>query len=195
MHTHTGSTLHIALPTIAYHQRISYSSTGLLQCVMKQCGSRLQDTNIIRKDNIVEIDIQTGRTHLMALQFVEAIGKNKKLIACRKFLQHFMCMGDNFALSGNYLKEIVGKVFSYCLSLRNANYLQGINKSLAVQFIFCHLSGSIIYPKLVITLLIELIKMFEGWEESSVTMFLIHLKKSTLSIHRECPECIIEVEE
>ena len=46
-----------------------------------------------------------------------------------------------------------------------------------------------------IALLIELVEMFKRGKESPITMLLIHFKKSTLSIHGECPECIVKVEE
>ena len=123
MHTHRRSSNNIALPTITNHQRIANSSFRYFQSVVEQTCIGFQDANIIRKDNIFKIDIQAGRTHLMALQFVETVGKDIKVVAISKFSKHLMCMGNDFALCGNYLKEIGSKIFGNCLSLRHTNNL------------------------------------------------------------------------
>lgn len=54
VHAHSFGSCHIILPTIAYHQRITHFGLCGRKCKMKDFGPGLQDTDVIRENNLLK---------------------------------------------------------------------------------------------------------------------------------------------
>ena len=122
VHTHSFGSYHIIFPTIAYHQRIMHLGLCGRKCKMKDFGPGLQDTDVIRENNLLKKAVDTCRTHLMTLQFLETIGKDIEVIFPRQIFQHLISMRHQPIFCGNDRKEIIRKSLSqsniprpYCL--------------------------------------------------------------------------------
>ena len=76
VHTHSFGSCHIILPTIAYHQRITHLGLCGRKGKMKNFGPGLQDTDVIRENNLLKKVVNACRTYLMTLQLLEAVGKD-----------------------------------------------------------------------------------------------------------------------
>ena len=92
VHTHSFGSYHIIFPTIAYRQRIMHLGLCGRKCKMKDFGPGLQDTDVIRENNLLKKAVDTCRTHLMTLQFLETIGKDIEVIFPRQIFQHLISM-------------------------------------------------------------------------------------------------------
>ena len=90
VHTHSFGSCHIILPTIAYHQRITHLGLCGRKGKMKNFGPGLQDTDVIRENNLLKKVVNACRTHLMTLQLLEAVGKDIEVIFPRQIFQHLI---------------------------------------------------------------------------------------------------------
>lgn len=54
VHAHSFGSCHIILPTIAYHQRITHLGLCGRKGKMKNFRPRLQDTDVIRENNLLK---------------------------------------------------------------------------------------------------------------------------------------------
>ena len=90
VHTHSFGSCHIILPTIAYHQRITHFGLCGRKCKMKDFGPGLQDTDVIRENNLLKKVVNACRTHLMTLQLLEAVGKDIEVIFPRQIFQYLI---------------------------------------------------------------------------------------------------------
>ena len=54
VHTHSFGSYHIIFPTIAYHQRITHLGLCGRKGKMKNFRPRLQDTDVIRENNLLK---------------------------------------------------------------------------------------------------------------------------------------------
>ena len=109
VHAHSFGSCHIILPTIAYHQRITHFGLCGRKCKMKDFGPGLQDTDVIRENNLLKKAVDTRRTHLMTLQLLETIGKDIEVVFLCQIFQYLLRMRHQPAFCGNDRKEIIRK--------------------------------------------------------------------------------------
>lgn len=75
VHTHSFGSCHIILPTIAYHQRITHLGLCGRKCKMKDFGPGLQDTDVIRENNLLK---KSGRYLPNASYDIAVLGNHWK---------------------------------------------------------------------------------------------------------------------
>ena len=109
VHTHSFGSCHIILPTIAYHQRITHLGLCGRKGKMKNFGPGLQDTDVIRENNLLKKVVNACRTYLMTLQLLEAVGKDIEVIFPRLIFQYLIRMRHQPTFCGNDRKEIIRK--------------------------------------------------------------------------------------
>ena len=81
VHTHSFGSYHIIFPTIAYHQRIMHLGLCGRKCKMKDFGPGLQDTDVIRENNLLKkaVEYAIGVLEQSAQRNVETAGASQIL--------------------------------------------------------------------------------------------------------------------
>ena len=117
VHAHSFGSCHIILPTIAYHQRITHFGLCGRKCKMKDFGPGLQDTDVIRENNLLKKAVDTRRTHLMTLQLLETIGKDIEVVFLCQIFQYLIRMRISLLFVGMTEKKSSEKASAKAASL------------------------------------------------------------------------------
>ena len=159
---------------------------------MKNFGPGLQDTDVIRENNLLKKVVNACRTYLMTLQLLEAVGKDIEVIFPRQIFQYLIRMRHQPTFCGNDRKEIIRKSLGQS-SIPRPYCLQRIQKTLAVQLFLTDLPSAVFFPQLYITMLIKRIEMLERTKETAIIILVIHLFECIACIKRKCPKRIVQV--
>ena len=193
MHPHAFCPHDIAVPAVAYHQRLAQLGLGSRKGKMENSLSGLQNADIVGKHHFLEVMPDTRRLHLPPLQLMEAIGQDIKVVLAGQILQYFPRVRHQLGFGRNHRKEVCGKTPGQS-GIVHAYRLQGIEETLPVQAVFRHLAIGILRPQLAVAALVQFVEMLKRPEITTVAVLVVHFPKSAARIFRKSPQSIIKVE-